>query len=380
MLDRPAIAAVNLAIAVHHEVPANWPSANAAGEARCHVFQTREFIAAWSLSFGSTGQISAHFVEVTDPHGALLLQIPLAIERKRGVNVLSFVDHGHADYNAPVCYPSNIEWTSEIVRHLWTRIVAELPPFDVARLDKMPERVADLINPLFLLADQANDEACHGNNLTLDWAGVEKGLQSPKEIRSKQKSLEKLGTVRFVIAEDAAMRERMLDRLIAQKQRRFVDTKVPGFKENPQSLAFIRQATEIFAASGILFLCALLVGDEIVAVQWALAQGTTLYALVTSFEAGPWTKLSSGRILNYHLLKWLHGHGYSYLDQGYGDEAYKLQNCDTTVPLSKSLEAHSLLGRLQIGREALSAWLRAQPLWAKLRPLKWVLLRTIRQS
>ena len=77
-----------------------------------------------------------------------------------------------ADYCAPVLYPTATSWSADLARRLWVAIEAELPTVDQVLLEKMPERVGDLINPLFLLSDEANPESCHGSNLLPPWPEV----------------------------------------------------------------------------------------------------------------------------------------------------------------------------------------------------------------
>ena len=43
-----------------------------------------------------------------------------------------------------------------------------------------------------------------------------------------------------------AERRRLIGRLLAQKQRRFEETRVPGFAENPTPKRFFEMATELF--------------------------------------------------------------------------------------------------------------------------------------
>jgi CelD/BcsL family acetyltransferase involved in cellulose biosynthesis len=377
MLFCPEGRAGDFVILVHREMPAAWPALAGLGEASGYVFQAREFVVAWQASFGRQRRFTPLFVEVRDGQGTPLLLLALAIERRAGIRTLTFLDQGHADYNAPLLLPAGRPRLADFTLDFWRELLAALPPFDVARFDKMPEQLADLANPMFLLATGSNGASCHGTALARPWPEVEKTLQRPGKLRSKLKALGERGETRFLVAADAAERRRLLDRLIVQKQRRYEETHVPGFRENPDSLAFLREATEAFAASGALLLCGLLVGEEIVAVQWGLVQGPCYYALVTSFEGGDWQRFSCGRLLNYLLLRHLHEKGFAYCDQGVGDELYKLQNCDTTVPLARSVFARTSRGRLYLAQQQLMARLRGSAAGEQLRRLKWKLRRRV---
>lgn len=382
MLDRASIAttaAGEFLLTVHRALPLDWPSVNAMGNARAHVFQTREFLSVWSEVFATAKNLDARYVEVRDDAGQLLLQVPLAIETRRGLRVLTFADHSAADYNAPVLYPTQRTWTADAARALWLAIEAALPAFDVVRLEQMPAMVGDCVNPLFLLAHDANPESAHGSNVLLSWSQIEATQAQLKTLKRKERGLERLGKVRFVVASDAAERTRLLTRLLEQKQRRFEDTRVAGFAEAPEIKLFFERATDVFADVGNLHFAALEVGDELIATSWTISVGKTIYELMIGFEAGEWTKHSGGRILNLRFLEWAKGQGFAYVDHGIGDEDWKLDNCDTHVPLRILVEARSARGHRNLFMQSLRAKVRASALFQKLRPYKWIVKRTLQR-
>jgi len=367
-----------LTASVRTELPASWPSATDLGGLRGHIFQTREFVDAWSASFGRRSRrLQPLFIEISTPAGARLILLPLVLERRRGVTILSFMDQGHADYNAPLLAPEMASLGKHIPTEFWSELFANLPRFDVLMLAKMPQQVEGLDNPLLALAATRHAASSHGNDLEKSVKEIEAVLLSPKEVRSKERGLAQMGTVEFIVARGEDSGPGMLEELIKQKQRRFEETNVPGYGENPEALAFLHAAHRSFGNSGNALICGLLVGGEVTAVQWGLVHGRRFYALVTGFAGGKWTKYSCGRILNLRLLHWLKANGFSYFDQGYGDEAYKLKSSDTTVPLYDVIEAYSLRGRLYLWLEQLIERLRAQPLWERLRQLKWAIRRRL---
>lgn len=367
-----------LTVSVTRELPDFWPSAQQPGAGRCHIFQTREFIDAWLASYGTDSRFRAYFVAVRNAGGELVLLLPLSVERRKGISILSFIDQGQADYNAPVLFGAAPAWSEGNVRTLWAAILAALPQADVVLLEKMPAAVGLLHNPLHLLAAGTEIASSHGNKLNVTWAEVEKGLNSPKEIRKKERQLAKaLAPGEFVVAQTLEQRDRLIAALVEQKQRRYEETRVPGFAENPASLAFLKSATAVFAQSGNLSLSALTVGNEVAAVQWGLVHNGIFYALWTSFAEGQLASFSCGRILNYHLIKRAHEQQLDYFDQGFGDEPYKLINTDTTVALYRSETGFTLAGKLFLFLRNLRTSLGATPLGLRLRSLKWVLLRAI---
>lgn len=375
MLDRATTQTDDFVLTVHRGIPADWPGINTMGEARGHVFQTREFMGVWAETLGAG--LDARFVDVRDHRGQMVMRLPLAIEMQDGISVLGFADQSCADYNAPLLYPTDIEWTPVRAAQLWSAIESALPAVDKVVLDKMPAMVGDLVNPLRHLSSEDNPEACNGSNLNLPWAEIEATQAQLKTLKRKARGLEKLGAVRFIIATDPVERQRVLDRLLEQKQRRFEETLVPGFNESPASRQFFENATTLFASTGNLHLAALEVGSEIVATSWTLQMGTIVYELMIGFEAGEWFKHSPGRVLNLRYLEWAKAQGFTYVDHGIGDEEWKRENTDTRVPLGRLIAARTAKGRRQLARAALAARIRSLPLYEKLRPYKWIVKRAI---
>jgi CelD/BcsL family acetyltransferase involved in cellulose biosynthesis len=366
-------------IVVSPEIPAFWPGASTTTEAQSHIFQRREFLVAWLAAYGSNPALTPIFVAVRDRAGDLLLLLPLCLERRGGLRRLTFIDQGVSDYNGAVVFPAAAGYPALATGVFWDELFAALPPFDVASFEKLPELVGSAANPAFGLAT-SSDEAAHGNILVGDWPSVEKAnVQSPKEMRKKLRQLERVGPVDLHIAQTPEQRRVLIDRLAAQKQRRYEETHVAGFAEKPEQLAFLRHATEVFAAAGQLVLCALTVGGNVTAIQWGLELDGRFYALVTGYEAD-WAQYSCGRVLNYLLLRWLHERGFTYFDQGVGNEAYKLDNSSVTVPLARAVIARTIRGRLYVAVGDFAAAFKATALGSRIRQLRWSLARTLKRS
>lgn len=375
---------MNFTIHVHDSLDnlsAEWPTGSPAPVANphYHVFQSRTFLEVWWSTFGQVGDIRACFVEVRDEANNPLIFIPLCITTRKGTKILGFIDADAADYNAPILFPRSPDWTYDTAVDLWEKIAAALPDFDVIMLDKMPARIGGLVNPLDLLADGPNDVFCHGNNLQRPWEEIDKAQPYRKTLLKKMRGLERLAPTQYIIATDKSEQAIIVDQLLKQKQRRFEETQVPGFDAEPEKYAFFHDGTEQFAKAGMLHLTALKVGDEIVATLWGLVQAKTYYAIMIGFEGDDWAKYSVGRIIYYRTLEWLHKNGFEYMDLGIGNEPWKLEHCDTTVPLSKMTSIISWKGRMFMRRLQMMEHLRSTGAWQKLRPLKWTVLRTLRQ-
>jgi len=370
-------------VRVHDDVealPDHWPRAGRSSGARSHVFQTAEFLRAWVETFGRASRARTYFVEARDADGALALLAPFSIARKGGARILSFVDAGAADYNAPILFETPWEWTPRNAAAAWSAMKTALPPFDVAMFDKMPAEVGGVLNPFHLLATGENPEGCHATDLRRPWPEIEKRQVFYGKRMRRVASLAETTPVEMTIAEDAPTRARILAALLEQKQRRFEETRVPGFDAQQEKRAFYERATDAMAKAGALHLSALSFGGDIVAAQWSLIHDGRYYALVGSFDGRVYGRYSPGKVLYLMLLKHLFERGIEIADLGVGDEAYKKDHCDITIPLSVMTETQTAAGRFYLARLAGMARLRASALWRKLRPLKWIVLRALRRG
>ncbi len=304
--------------------------------------------------------------------------LPLCISRRNGARVLEFIDGDAADYNAPILFASSVTWTRELAGSLWREIATRLPHYDVLIFNKMPHDVDGIPNPLSLLADRPNAISCHGSDLRRLWSEIDAAIPQRKTLQRKIRNLEKLAPLRFGIATQDDERQVVTAAFLRQKQWRFEQTRVPGFDVDLDKHDFFHEGTHTFAREGMVKLFYLKSGDTIIATIWGLVAGKRYYAIMLSFEAGEWARFSPGSILFYRALQWLHANNYHWMDLGIGDEAWKVESCETTFPLTTREEAVTLQGKVFLARTRMAHSLRATSAWQRVRPLKWVILRRLR--
>jgi CelD/BcsL family acetyltransferase involved in cellulose biosynthesis len=143
------------------EFAGRWPTTADRGNARCYPFQCADVLQIWCETIGRSKDIEPIFAAVHAAKGEPLFLFPFGIERANGVRILRFLDHGVSDYNAPVVYPEAAGIRLEGPR-IWKRLRECLPPFDLAALEKMPESIEGVPNPLSAIATASHPESCHG--------------------------------------------------------------------------------------------------------------------------------------------------------------------------------------------------------------------------
>lgn len=354
-----------------------WPRTDHLRGARCHVFQCADILEVWLQTIGHAQGIRPCLVAVFGPDDRPQMLMPFGILRTNGARILTFLDGTVSDYNAPVLFPHDCEWTADAVEVLWRKIAVALPAFDAVILRKMPAYVQDLINPLTLLPTVPHSESGHRIRLSGSWPDFEmQRLPRRKDGRRKLRKLSTFGTATFEVAETPEQITAFFDAMVDNKRRQFVSTRVPGF-EVPGKLDYFVEMTRRHGSSGPVHLSALKVGESIVASHWGLMAGGCFYHMMSSHADGQWESCSPGRLLNDFLIRKTFELKMEIFDFGIGDESYKHEYCDEVVRLHDFIAPRSVIGQFYLQIQTGLGRLRQTRWWQALRPYKWVLLRAL---
>lgn len=322
-----------------------WPRSNQPHDAWCYAFQYADILEVRCATIATARNVESLFLAVVDNQKQPLMLLPWGIERRWGIRVLSFLDGGLSDYNAPIIFPAAQQWGENEMRSVWQGLQCILPPFDVAILDKMPEQVGDVPNPLNLLGTDSFSSSGHAARLSGTWREFQTNrLPRRQDSRRKRRRLEDRGTLSFEIATSPEQFDVLLAALIRQKVRHHRETlTIAGF-DQPGYRAFVTQITHQLPAVCPVHLSALKLDDMIIAAHWGYFAEGRFYYLIPTYEAGMFRSFSPARILLEHLLEWSYAHGATVFDFGLGDESYKTEYCDIVIPLRISAKPVNLNG------------------------------------
>lgn len=328
-----------------------WPRTDRYGSAHCYAFQCADILQVWCDTVGRARGTRALFVAVFDDIGRPVLLLPLGIERHRGIRILRFLDGGLCDYNAPIVFEPARTWEHHAVRRMWRELIRALPRFDVAVFDKMPADICGVPNP-FVQLGEPRPPSGHFFNITSSWEEyAQKKLPYKRETSYQRRRLTKLGHVAFTVAETSVDRQRILQAMMSQKSRRYLETRGADGLDRPGYRQFYTAMTERFTWPGPLLISALEVDGKILATNWGFLSNGRFVGIVMSFEAGEWKSFSPGRLLLEDLLKWNFSNGTAVFDFSIGDESYKVAYTDQTLVLYQAHIPVTLVGKAyQIGR------------------------------
>lgn len=319
--------------------PSIWPRTNSPSPAEYHVFQCADVLEVWCNSIGTARGTKPQFIAVFDRLGRPVMLLPLGIERRHGLRVLTFLDGGVCDYNAPIIFPEGTKFDRSAVADFWNDIRKALPSFDVAIFDKMPMKVGAIPNPLLVLGAQAEPPSAHIATLSGTWTEFSAArfpLKRRNDSLRRRRRLADLGRVEFVIASTAAERRKLLDAMIRQKGQRYLKTIGINWFDDSSFRNYFIDLTERSDGNGPVHLSALEVDGKAVATHWGLVVRNHFYHLMPSYE-DDWSRFAPGRLLLEHLIEWSFENGIEIFDFGIGDEPYKLEYRDLALTLHRAL-------------------------------------------
>jgi CelD/BcsL family acetyltransferase involved in cellulose biosynthesis len=333
-----------------------WPRTDRVGSAHCYAFQCADIMHIWCKTIGRARGTRALFVSVFDEIERPVLLLPLGIERRYGIRILSFLDGGVSDYNAPVIFEPTRIWQGDILERLWRELIRALPTFDIAIFDKMPADVCGAPNP-FVGFGTATAPSGHFLNITLSWDEyAAERLPYKREAIIQRRKLAKIGRVVFTVAETPSDRRRLLDAMLQQKSRRYLETRGVDGLDRPGYRQYYTALVEGLPWPGPLLLSALEVDGKVISTNWGFVSNGRFIGIVMTFEGGEWKRFSAGRLLLEDLLKWNFTNEMAIFDFGVGDESYKVAYTDQTLALYQATIPVTVTGRVyHVGRNT-RAW------------------------
>ncbi|MBP2227755.1 CelD/BcsL family acetyltransferase involved in cellulose biosynthesis [Azospirillum agricola] len=321
-----------------------------------YAFQSVFWVAALLDTIGRDPSVRPVITLVTDADGkggeAPALILPLMLRRTHGVATLRFLDFGVTDYNAPLIR-ADVAWRLSRggFPDLWRRILAAIGaaagPVDVVRLEKMPERIGGLPNPLLQLPSSPQDMSYQAPlNGGYDDFLKRRSHGLMADSRAKQRRLSRQGAVEFRIVRDPAEARPLVEAMIAQKSRRYRDTGAEDIFRNPACAAFYHALAADCGEGGRGHVCALTVDGEPVAVHVGMVAGDRFYWLMPAFDGDRFARFSPGRLLLLNLIRWACDRKLAVFDFTIGGERYKLDWTEETMALHAHGAALTARGRL----------------------------------
>lgn len=298
------------------------------------VFQGFDFLSAWvQTAAAASGEEPVFAVGRRGSEAAFIL--PLAITRRHGARVLTWLGQDHANYGMALADPSAFEGKDVDGLIL---AVARAAKAGLVHLDKQPAEWAGRPNPFALSRHSrlsANDTFVVA--LDEDFAAQHGRLFSSKTlagIRRKQRRLEEQGEVVFGIPGPGAERQAIVDWFMVEKRQQLAETG----RSSPFDPPHIQALYAALARDEHGFIAEdLTVSGQRIAMGMTAHQGATAHLINTVHVGGDFAKLSPGVLLLHRMVASAHARGARTYDFGPGELPYKLEWDPKVIGLHTSI-------------------------------------------
>lgn len=320
-------------------------------EGHFYCFQSYAWVSTLLETVGLGLGVEPVFLLISHESGTPVMLAPLAVTRRSGMTLLQFIDFGLADYNAPLLHRSlGRELTRNRFMECWRAALDMIGPVDAVRLDKMPSHINGSANPFLHLGchEHANS---HQAVLKGDFSGFLKSRSSNMlaDARRKRRRLAEKGKLEFCIAQTPGRAELFASAMIRFKSRRYRATRVDDMFERRAYRDFYLELAREGAADGIVNVSALTLDGSPIAVHWGVVSQNRFYWLMPAFDLDRWWSYSVGRLLLQDLIGWCYEQRVSTFDFTIGNEPYKSQWADQSMPLHIHCVGSSAIGRAYAG-------------------------------
>jgi CelD/BcsL family acetyltransferase involved in cellulose biosynthesis len=318
--------------------------------ANLYVFQTFEWLSAWQQQLGERQGWQPRLMEVFVDDEVVML-CPLGIRQERSGCVLGFLGGDVTDYNAPVMHPAIFSDINQTVfQKLWDDVIAQVPEADIVRLHRMPLTLQGMRNPVTGLTGMLQTEQAHAVSLPETYADFQRtrSKQLFTNTRGKLRKLSQFGEVVCKVVEAPEERKQFIDNLARNKSRRWKETGSRDLFAEPGYLSFYKALAESGIEDGEILLIGLQVGEQWIAMRWAIRLGQRVYSVLSAFEGGQWRKFAPGRVLLNGTIEWCIAKHWDVFDLTVGDEAYKLQWTDQVMPMYSGSYGVTARGKIMV--------------------------------
>ncbi len=308
----------------------------------CTAFQTFDWLAAWQRHVGERRGARPVIIVGRFADGAIALIAPLCLMRRYAAQRLCWLGQDLSDYNAPLLAADfSQRATREDFLRAWHELQVHMqcePPLrhDCIELEKMPEWIGTQFNPFLHLEVTSNRSSAHLAHLDTDWEKFYRARRSSatrRRDRSKLRHMTQFGEVRFVTATEGADACRTLEILMEQKGRALARKGIGDIFARPGHREFFLDLAANPATRHLVHISRVEIGATCAAANFGLVFGGRYYHVLASYVDGAVAHYGPGALHLRELLAYAISRGLKLFDFTIGDEAYKLEWCDTVLKL-----------------------------------------------
>ena len=331
-------------------------------QAQSHTpYQRFDFCAAWQHQVGAREGVSPFIVTAFDGERRPLLLLPLALGRKHGVKVASFMGGKHSTFNMALWHGEFAASATPADMEALIAGITARGDADLLALYQQPQQWREAANPMALLPHQPSANDCP--LLLMQPGATPADLISNsfrRRLKGKERKLQPLPGFRYHLARTEADVTRLLDWFFRVKPLRMAEQKLPNVFADPGVEDFIRTActTPIEGGGYAIDIHALECDEETIAIFAGVADGHRFSMMFNTYTMSASAKYSPGLILMRDIIDHYAKQDYRALDLGIGSDDYKRLFCKSDEPIFDSFLPLSTRGSMAAA--AMSALNRAK--------------------
>jgi CelD/BcsL family acetyltransferase involved in cellulose biosynthesis len=324
---------------------ADWTRFQAVADG--YPFQHYDWLAVWHETIGRAKGVEPFVVVAKDGLGVVRAIYPLGIRKRRFTRVLAPLGEGVCDYHAPLIDRMFFAERPATARAEIWKAIKRIAPADTALLERlMPDEHGNAYGTKTLYPHRSST---HVLRLGDDWEQFylqRRGAKTRRTLREKHNRLARRGPVRFTLAETVADRERLLALAVVLKKKQLAYTGYRNPYRHEDVRAFYHCLARLSPTDTALRVFSLDAGDETAAVAVCMVHGERLYYLVPAYDRDRFGKCSPGLLLLCEMMRWSIEQRLKFFDFTIGDETYKDDWCDVTIPLAYSVDGLTVRGKI----------------------------------
>ena len=310
--------------------------------ADCTAFQTFDWLAAWQRNVGLREGVRPAIAVGRFGGDETAFIVPLGVAPARWAKRLCWLGQELCDYNAPLLARDFSQRVApDRFLAVWRELLQQIQTDPLLRHDwiefeKMPQEIGAQINPFTYLAVTPNASGAHLTHLGDDWEEfytTKRSSGTRRRDRAKRRHMSEYGEIRFMTASDADDARRTLETLMEQKSRSLARRGIadifarPGYREFFLDLASNPNIRDLIHISRVE------VGTTSAATNFGIVFGDCYYHVLASYDHGAISQYGPGALHLRELMAHAIRLGLKRFDFTIGDEAYKLEWCDTRLSL-----------------------------------------------
>ena len=322
-------------------------------------FAYQQFVWAkhWHDVVGEPEGYQLHIIQVRNNAGDTLMLVPLCSHKNKFNTGLYFIGEGMSDYLGPLIHEDFADsLTKEIFTQLWQEILAKVPvKIDYVWLDRQPVKIISKENPFANLPGFDFDSQCHALNYpdAQDWgksARLVRSNKTAKKIERRIRSLAKEGELELIEVTEPTKRVQHMKDLIALKIDNLNAANLLHRFDKPDIEEFYTKLVADENAHDNLCQFEMRSNGKLVASVFGMAHHQTFYYQICAYNRQEFGHYSPGLLLMYQLFDWSFTRGFKRFDMTIGDEAYKLDWTNQTLPLKTIAYGLTPAGKFELAK------------------------------